>query len=380
MAGVRLVNLTKQFKEVTAVNDLSLEINDKEFLVFVGPSGCGKTTALRMIAGLEEITSGEIWIDGRQVNDVPPKDRDIAMVFQNYALYPHLTVYENMAFGLRMRQVAKEVIQERVERVATMLDLRELLKRKPKQLSGGQRQRVALARAIVREPKVFLMDEPLSNLDAKLRVHTRAELIRLHRNLGITTIYVTHDQVEAMTMGNRIVVMYHGVMQQVAAPLDLYHHPANKFVAGFIGSPSMNFLEATLTARGSKVVVDLGEFQLALPEHYAAQVQGAVGRKVIFGIRPEDIFDRTIAPASLANATDTSTALVDVTEPLGANVLVYLKAGTFDLIASLDSKTIARAGEKLEIVFDMERSHLFDRETEASFFTEGNKALLSMEK
>ncbi len=254
-------------------------------------------------------------------------------------------------------------------------DLSELLKRKPKQLSGGQRQRVALARAIVREPKVFLMDEPLSNLDAKLRVHTRAELIRLHRDLKITTIYVTHDQVEAMTMGNRIVVMYNGVMQQVDAPLNLYHHPTNKFVAGFIGSPSMNFLDAKLTARGGEVVVDLGEFQLLLPEHYAALVKSTIGHEVTFGIRPEDIFDRSIAPLNLANSPNTTSVLVDVTEPLGANVLAYLKIGKLDLIASLGSETIARPGNKLEIVIDMERSHLFDRETEAALFA-GEKAAL----
>ncbi len=369
MAQVRLAELTKEFKEVMAVDHLTLDIADKEFLVFVGPSGCGKTTALRMIAGLEEITSGEIWIDGMPVNDVPPKDRDIAMVFQNYALYPHMTVFENMAFGLQLRKVSKSVIRERVMKAAALLDLVELLKRKPKQLSGGQRQRVALARAIVRQPKVFLMDEPLSNLDAKLRVHTRAELIRLHRDLGITTIYVTHDQVEAMTMGNRIVVMNKGRMQQVDTPLKLYHHPINKFVAGFIGSPAMNFLPATLVEKDGVVLVDVVDFQLPLPPAYAAQVRDRVGQSVTFGIRPEDIFDRTIAPALLAHV-EPVTVLVDVTEPLGANVFAYLKTYLHEFIASFDADTIARPDSKLAVVFDMARCHLFDLETEETLLVE----------
>ena len=258
-----------------------------------------------MIAGLEEITSGQVFIGDTCVNDVAPKDRDIAMVFQNYALYPHMNVFENMSFGLKLRKVPKAVITERVNNAAEMLGLNELLKRKPKELSGGQRQRVALARAIVRQPKVFLMDEPLSNLDAKLRVHTRAELIRLHRDLGITTIYVTHDQVEAMTMGNRIVVMNKGLVQQVDSPLHIYHHPNNKFVAGFIGSPAMNFLPATLAEKSGELIVDTGEFRVALPKVYADQVKDKVGRKVTFGIRPEDMFDNTIAPAALAGSPNT---------------------------------------------------------------------------
>ena len=364
MANLRLVNLTKRFGDVVAVNNMTLDIHDGEFLVFVGPSGCGKTTALRMIAGLEEITSGDIHIGDKCVNDVAPKDRDIAMVFQNYALYPHMNVYENMAFGLQLRKVPKQEIQQRVKDAANMLGLSDLLKRKPKELSGGQRQRVALARAIVRQPKVFLMDEPLSNLDAKLRVHTRAELIRLHRDLGITTVYVTHDQVEAMTMGNRIVVMNKGLVQQVDAPLSLYHHPANKFVAGFIGSPAMNFFDATLVQKGSDIVVDTGDFQLALPATAAAQVQGKVGAKVTFGIRPEDIHDRTIAPAGLANASSILKVTVDVTEPLGANVFAYLKTDKNDFVASFDAKTVARPGETMDIIFDMDRAHLFDEETE----------------
>jgi len=366
MANLRLVDLTKRFGEVVAVEDMSLEINDGEFMVFVGPSGCGKTTALRMIAGLEEITAGEVWIGERRVNDVAPKDRDIAMVFQNYALYPHMSVFENMAFGLRLRKVPKAVINERVHQAVNMLGLNDLLKRKPKELSGGQRQRVALARAIVRQPKVFLMDEPLSNLDAKLRVHTRAELIRLHRDLGITTVYVTHDQVEAMTMGNRIVVMNKGLVQQVDSPLNLYHYPGNKFVAGFIGSPAMNFFSATLAQKGDDIIVDTGDFQAALPEKYGAQVKDHLGKKVTFGIRPEDIHDRTIAPAALANSSNVATVMVDVTEPLGANVFAYLKTDNFDFIASFDAKTAARPNESLAILFDMDRAHLFDEETEQS--------------
>ncbi|OPZ87822.1 MAG: sn-glycerol-3-phosphate import ATP-binding protein UgpC [bacterium ADurb.Bin429] len=355
MAQVRLLNVTK-------VHDLSLDIADQEFMVFVGPSGCGKTTALRMIAGLEEITAGEIWIDEVKVNDIPPKDRDIAMVFQNYALYPHMSVFENMAFGLQLRKVPKAEIKARVEQAAAMLGLADLLKRKPKQLSGGQRQRVALARAIVRQPKVFLMDEPLSNLDAKLRVHTRAELIRLHRDLGITTIYVTHDQVEAMTMGHRIAVMNKGVLQQVDSPLNLYHHPVNKFVAGFIGSPAMNFLPGALVEQEGELAVDLGEFVLALPANAALRTR--VGQPVTFGIRPEDIFDRTIAPTALTSSSDVATVQVDVTEPLGANVFAYLKTARHEFVASLDADTVARSGESLEIVFDMARAHLFDVETE----------------
>ena len=366
MAQVRLVNLTKRFKEITAVNQFNLEIGDKEFMVFVGPSGCGKTTALRMIAGLEEITSGEIWINDLKVNDIPPKDRDIAMVFQNYALYPHMTVFQNMAFGLQLRKVSRPEIKKRVENAALMLGLNDLLKRKPKQLSGGQRQRVALARAIVRQPQVFLMDEPLSNLDAKLRVHTRAELIRLHRELGITTIYVTHDQVEAMTMGQRIVVMNNGLMQQCDTPLNLYHYPANKFVAGFIGSPGMNFLPATIIDTPAGLAVKTDDFLLPIPADIIPDISGMVGKPVTFGIRPEDIFDRTIAPTTLAQAAATATVTVDVTEPLGANVFAYLKSDNVDFVASLDSDTIARPGEKLDIVFDMERCQLFDHETEVS--------------
>lgn len=366
MASVKLVNLVKRFGKVTAVSDMNMEIADKEFLVFVGPSGCGKTTALRMIAGLEEITEGQIFVDNRIVNDVPPKDRDIAMVFQNYALYPHMSVFDNMAFGLKLRKVPRAEIKTRVGQAADILGLSEYLKRKPKELSGGQRQRVALARAIVRQPKVFLMDEPLSNLDAKLRVHTRAELIRLHRDLGITTIYVTHDQVEAMTMGNRMAVMNAGVVQQVDTPLNCYHHPENKFVAGFIGSPAMNFIDAKLDTRGDTVIVDCGDFVIPLTPSIASQVKSYVGKKIVFGIRPEDIFDRTLTPTGLSNLSEIIPMTVDVMEPLGSYVYTYLKTKSFDLISSLDSDTKALAGDKLDVVFDLDHCHLFDSETEAS--------------
>ncbi|MCA1596735.1 MAG: ATP-binding cassette domain-containing protein, partial [Chloroflexi bacterium] len=324
MSSVTLADLCKSFKDIVAVDNVNLQIQDKEFLVLVGPSGCGKTTALRMIAGLEEATSGEIRIGDRVVNDVSPKDRDIAMVFQNYALYPHMTVYDNMAFGLRLRKkpglfgarvFSEADIRQRVSDAAQILDLGPYLKRKPKELSGGQRQRVALGRAIVREPKVFLMDEPLSNLDAKLRVQTRAELIKLHRRLGITTIYVTHDQVEAMTMGDRIVVMNHGVVQQCDTPLNLYHSPVNKFVAGFIGSPGMNFAPVTLRPNGAGIDIAGDGFSLRLPSELASRLNGQASqpRSVEFGVRPEDLSVR--APGEqIPEDQPTFRATVDVVE------------------------------------------------------------------
>jgi multiple sugar transport system ATP-binding protein len=364
MARVWLKNLTKHFRNVVAVEDLTLEIQDKEFLVLVGPSGCGKTTALRCIAGLEETTGGEIYIGERLVNDVSPKDRDIAMVFQNYALYPHMNVYDNMAFGLKLRKFPRSEIQRRVKEAAEMLGLGGLLNRKPKELSGGQRQRVALGRAIVREPKVFLMDEPLSNLDAKLRVQTRAELIKLHRRLGITTIYVTHDQTEAMTMGDRIAVLNDGRMQQVDRPLELFNRPVNMFVAGFIGSPAMNFMQATLEAEDGRLCVRTDALRLALPEPHAARVRERAGKPVVFGIRPDDIYDRSLAPAVTEGAA--AQLSVDVTEPMGSTVYVYLTAGRDALIADVDAETKAKDGEPLEVVFDMSRSHLFDPETEVA--------------
>jgi len=362
MARVVLNNLSKSFQNVVAVDDLTLEIEDKEFLVLVGPSGCGKTTALRCIAGLEEVTSGEIHIGDRIVNDVSPKDRDIAMVFQNYALYPHMNVYDNMAFGLKLRKFPRAGIERRVHEAADMLGLRALLKRKPRELSGGQRQRVALGRAIVREPKVFLMDEPLSNLDAKLRVQTRAELIKLHRRLGITTIYVTHDQMEAMTMGDRIAVLHEGKMQQVDRPLDLYNRPANMFVAGFIGSPSMNFLSGALVRDDGHICVETEGIKLRLPETRASRLESRVGQPVVFGARPEDIYDVSLAP-SLSQASR-ATLTVDVTEPMGASVYAYLLAGDTPIVADLEAETRAKDGQTLEVAFDMSKAHLFDPETE----------------
>lgn len=368
MAKVVLKNLTKTFKNVVAVKNVNLEINDREFLVLVGPSGCGKTTVLRMIAGLEEATEGEIYIGDRLVNDVSPKDRDIAMVFQNYALYPHMSVYDNMAFALKLRRLPKEQIRQRVSEVAELLGLTELLNRKPKQLSGGQRQRVALGRAIVREPKVFLMDEPLSNLDAKLRVQTRAELIKLHRRLGITTIYVTHDQVEAMTMGDRIAVMCDGVIQQVDTPLNVYNHPANKFVAGFIGTPSMNFLDARIVESDGGYVIDGGSFRLKAPADKTDLLRPYVNKEVIFGIRPEDIFDKSLGSIVQPTSDNTVKAFVDVIEPMGPIVTMYLTCGNHSLVASIDAETRAREGQELEVVFDMSKSHVFDKDTETAVY------------
>ncbi len=362
MARVQLAGVTKKFGSVTAVNDVTLEVPDKQFTVLVGPSGCGKTTALRLIAGLEEATAGDIFIGERRVNDVPPKDRDIAMVFQNYALYPHMTVYDNMAFGLRLRKYPQAEIDRRVKETAEMLGIEKLLDRKPKQLSGGQRQRVALGRAIVREPQVFLMDEPLSNLDAKLRVQTRAEIKKLHARLRTTTIYVTHDQVEAMTMGDRIVVMKDGLVQQVDTPLNLYEKPANLFVAGFIGSPAMNFVEAALADSAGKVFVDAESFRLEVPPDLASPARPWVGRRVIFGIRPEDIADRALTNGS--QPAWTIKAAVDVHEPLGSDVILYLTAGSQTLVARVDARTEAKMGQSIEVVFNMRKMHLFNPETQ----------------
>ena len=382
MAGVVLRNLTKSFDKVTAVNSINLEIRDKEFMVLVGPSGCGKTTALRMIAGLEESTSGEILIGDRIVNDVSPKDRDIAMVFQNYALYPHMSVFDNMCFGLRLKRTdtgsvwpfnAKRTFTEaeisrRVNEAADMLGLKPLLLRKPKELSGGQRQRVALGRAIVREPKVFLMDEPLSNLDAKLRVQTRAELIKLHRRLRITTVYVTHDQVEAMTMGDRIAVMSNGIIQQCDKPLTLYNHPNNLFVAGFIGSPAMNFFPVTLEREENDLFVNAGSFRVVLPPAQAEQAADYVGKTLTFGIRPEDIYDRTLPGLVASTPGNTVPVEVDVIEPLGSDVEMYIKTGELTLIAMIDSSSEAEVGSKIEVIFDMAKSHLFDPQTEQALY------------
>ncbi len=362
MARVRLEGVSKKFGGVTAVNDVSLEIPDKQFTVLVGPSGCGKTTCLRLIAGLEEASAGDIYIGERRVNDVPPKDRDIAMVFQNYALYPHMSVYDNMAFGLKLRRYERAEIDRRVKEAADMLGIQALLDRKPKQLSGGQRQRVALGRAIVREPQVFLMDEPLSNLDAKLRVQTRAEIKKLHARLQTTTVYVTHDQVEAMTMGDRIVVMKDGLVQQVDTPLNLYEHPANLFVAGFIGSPAMNFIDATVAMRDGRAAVDAGKFVLGIPDELAPAAREWAGRNVVFGIRPEDIQDRALAtevpPAWTVGAT------VDVHEPLGSDIILYLTAGGHSIVARVDAHSTAKMGDTIDVAVNMRNMHLFDPQTE----------------
>ena len=361
MGQVVLKGINKHYDSVHAVKDVNLQIRDKEFVVFVGPSGCGKTTTLRMIAGLEAISSGDISIDGNVVNDLAPMDRDIAMVFQNYALYPHMTVYDNMAFGLRLRKYPRAEIDRRVKEAAEMLGIQELLARKPKQLSGGQRQRVALGRAIVREPQVFLMDEPLSNLDAKLRVQTRAEIKKLHARLQTTTIYVTHDQVEAMTMGDRIVVMKDGLVQQVDSPLNLYAKPANLFVAGFIGSPAMNFLEAKLAKQDGRMVVDGGAFRADVPQEYMSQLSAFAGRPIIFGIRPEDIHDRMLRP----DAKDESVvkAAVDVHEPLGSDIILYLTAGEHSIVARVDARSQARMGQNTEVVLNMKKMHVFNPDT-----------------
>ena len=362
MARVTYDHVAKQFGDVVAVSDLTIEVPDKEFLVFVGPSGCGKTTSLRLLAGLEEVTEGDIYIGDRLVNDVPPKDRDIAMVFQSYALYPHMSVYDNMAFGLKLRKTPKKEIERRVHESAKILGIEELLDRKPKQLSGGQRQRVAVGRAIVREPYVFLMDEPLSNLDAKLRVQARAEISKLHQRLGTTFIYVTHDQVEAMTMGTRIAVMRDGILQQVDSPQVLYDTPVNIFVAGFIGSPAMNFLDATLVERDGKVAVDAKDFLLEVPDDKAETYRQYLGKDVIFGIRPEDTHDPEYAPPGIKSAL--VEAKVDVTELMGNEVIVYLVSEGTEFLGRFDPRTGARVGNTVPVVFNMDRMHVFDKQAE----------------
>ncbi|MCX7681146.1 MAG: ABC transporter ATP-binding protein [Anaerolineae bacterium] len=362
MASVTYEHVTKRFGDVIAVNDLNIHIPDKEFLVFVGPSGCGKTTSLRLLAGLEEVTEGNIYIGDRLVNDVPPKDRDIAMVFQSYALYPHMTVYDNMAFGLRLRKVPKQEIDRRVKEAAQILGIENLLDRKPKQLSGGQRQRVAVGRAIVREPNVFLMDEPLSNLDAKLRVQARAELSKLHQRLETTFIYVTHDQMEAMTMGTRIAVLKDGILQQLDTPQVLYDAPINVFVAGFIGSPSMNFFDARLIERDGKVALDCRDFIVDVPENRANTYRPHLGKEVIFGIRPEDVHDPDYAPPGIKQAL--VEAKVDVTELMGNEVIVYLVTEHTQFLGRFDPRTGARVGNTMYAAMNMDRMHIFDKQTE----------------
>ena len=362
MASVTYDHVYKRFGDVIAVNDLNIHIDDQEFLVLVGPSGCGKTTALRCLAGLEDISEGRILIGDRVVNDVAPKDRDIAMVFQSYALYPHMSVYDNMAFGLKLRKTPKDEIKQRVENAAQVLGIENLLERKPRQLSGGQRQRVAVGRAIVREPKVFLFDEPLSNLDAKLRVETRANISKLHQQLKTTFIYVTHDQVEAMTMASRIAVISKGILQQIDSPQNLYDRPDNLFVAGFIGSPAMNFFAATLRKDDGKLYVDGNSFSVQIPENKAPIYMPMAGRSVIFGIRPEDIHNPQFIPPDIT--TQPVEATVDVTELMGNEIFVYLKTGDHSYVARVDPRTRFQMGDKVQMVFNMDNFHIFDKETE----------------
>lgn len=362
MASITYEKVWKRFGDVIAVQDLDIHIADQEFLVFVGPSGCGKTTSLRLLAGLEELNEGNIYIGDRLVNDVPPKDRDIAMVFQSYALYPHMTVYDNMAFGLKLRKTPKSEISRRVKDAADILDIGNLLDRKPKQLSGGQRQRVAVGRAIVRDPTVFCMDEPLSNLDAKLRVQARAEISKLHQRLETTFIYVTHDQMEAMTMGTRIAVMKDGVLQQIDAPQVLYNSPENVFVAGFIGSPAMNFFEATITVDDGNVFLDTGTFRVALPADKASVYSQHTGRQVIFGLRPEDIHDPQYAAPGIARAL--VDGQIDVVELMGNEVIVYVLSGDYQYLARVDARTSYRVGNQVQVALNMTNAHIFDPETE----------------
>ncbi|HHV96965.1 MAG TPA: sn-glycerol-3-phosphate ABC transporter ATP-binding protein UgpC [Clostridiaceae bacterium] len=363
MASVVLKNVTKRFEGgVIAVSNFNLDIEDKEFIILVGPSGCGKTTTLRMIAGLEEVTEGEIYIGDRLVNDVQPKDRDIAMVFQNYALYPHMTVFDNMAFGLKLRRTPKAEIKRRVLEAAKILEIEHLLDRKPKALSGGQRQRVALGRAIVRNPKVFLMDEPLSNLDAKLRVQMRIEISKLHQRLATTFIYVTHDQTEAMTMGTRIVVMKDGFIQQVDTPQALYEKPVNLFVAGFIGSPQMNFINSKIEQLEDGVYVVFGNHKLKLPESKVKAASNYIGKEVIMGIRPEHIHDEEVYIQSLPNCV--ADAYVEVVEMLGSETLLYLTIDELNVTARVNPRTTARSGDTIKVAFDVNRIHLFDKDTE----------------
>ena len=379
MASVSLRHIYKKYPGgVTAVSDFNLEIKDKEFLVLVGPSGCGKTTTLRMVAGLEEISEGELFIGDRLVNDVAPKDRKIAMVFQNYALYPHMTVFENMAFGLKLNKTPKEEIKRRVEEAARILDITHLLDRKPKALSGGQKQRVALGRAIVRNPMVFLLDEPLSNLDAKLRAAMRTELTKLHARVGTTFIYVTHDQVEAMTMATRIVVMKDGLIQQVDTPQNLYDSPCNLFVAGFIGTPQMNFINGTLEKKGEDVYFNFEKVSIKLPAEKANNPALAeyIGQEVVAGLRPECIYDTEAQLEAFPDAV--AEAYVDVTELMGAEIYLYLNIGKSEegegkikivndgtnLIARVSSRSLSRAGDTIKVAFDTARLHFFDKDTE----------------
>jgi len=358
MASVTFDHVWKRFGDFTALNDLELAINDKEFLVLVGPSGCGKTTALRCLAGLEDVSDGKVLIGDTVVNDVAPKDRDIAMVFQSYALYPHMTVFDNMAFGLKLRKLPKEEIKKRVDVAAQTLGIEHLLKRRPRELSGGQRQRVAVGRAIVREPKVFLFDEPLSNLDAKLRVQTRAEISKLHQRLQTTFIYVTHDQTEAMTMATRIAVMNKGILQQLDTPQSLYDRPANLFVAGFIGSPAMNFFPAHLRKDDSALYVDTGEFSVKIPDNRKNVYMDLAGKEVIFGIRPENIYNPEFVATGIS--AEPISCKVDVTELMGNEIFLYLVSGNNSFVARVDPRTKFTIGSTVQVLLDMDNFHIFD--------------------
>ena len=365
MAQVSLRNVSKVYPGgVMAVQDATLNVESREFLVIVGPSGCGKSTLLRMIAGLEEATGGEVWIGNKLVNHVPPKDRDIAMVFQNYALYPHMTVFENMAFGLRLRGYSKREIDQRVRDAANLLGIEALLQRKPRELSGGERQRVAVGRAIVRKPLVFLFDEPLSNLDAKMRVQMRTEIRKLHLRLQTTMIYVTHDQTEAMTMGDRIVVMNKALIQQGADPLTIYEHPANRFVASFIGSPPMNFLTGTIVRADDELYFTDGTFRLRVVDEMAARLASYEGRSVIFGIRPEDLYDKLFITDAPTDCIVTST--VELVEPLGAEVYLHLRVGQHAVVARVGPHDRPEVNQDIDLVFDMGKVHLFDPDTGAA--------------
>ncbi len=365
MAQVTLKGVTKIYqKDILAVSNVNIVVKNKEFLVLVGPSGCGKSTTLRIIAGLEDVTEGEVYIGERLVNNILPKDRDIAMVFQNYALYPHMTVYENMAFGLRLRKYPTPEIDRRVREAAAILGIEELLDRRPRELSGGQRQRVAVGRAIVRKPRVFLFDEPLSNLDAKFRVQMRTEIHKLHIRLQSTMIYVTHDQVEAMTMGDRIVVMKDGLVQQIADPLTLYEKPVNKFVAGFIGTPPMNFMKGRIIKTEGKFYFDEGAFKVKVIEDMYGKIAGYEGKSVLFGVRPHDIYDKLfVSDAPTGNVV---TAVVEVVEPMGAEVYVYLTSGKNAFIARMGGHDKPQVNSDMDLVFDMSRVHFFDPQTEMS--------------
>jgi len=361
MAKVSFKDVSKMFGDFVAVDKTNLEVEDGEFMVLVGPSGCGKTTLLRMVAGLEEISGGELYIGEKLVNNVSPKDRDIAMVFQNYALYPHMDVYNNMAFGLKLRKLPKAEIDRRVQDASNLLGLNERLKHKPRQLSGGQRQRVAVGRAIVRDPHVFLFDEPLSNLDAKLRVQMRAELQRLHRRLQTTTIYVTHDQVEAMTLGHRVAVMRRGVLQQVDTPQNLYDHPTNRFVAGFIGSPSMNFVRVPVTVSGHQIKLKSTSFDVTVPSKHAASLKPYDGKEIILGVRPENFsLDEAQSAQSYFNVK------VTVLEPLGDELIIYAETEGQEVVAQLDPRAKVEAEQDLRLAVDMDHMHAFDPETELS--------------